>query len=146
MNDVSNLTLEELMELVNKDGSSASTLNDDNSNVKHFIRELGLHDGNVLVPNFVVYEHYRRVWRPKGKKLGKIDFLRKMAKVFETARKKHTRYFKLNKGVFDTSEEGIKNAKEHDIRYRRKQEKKKEQKKLDKISRLEKAVQPEVAE
>lgn len=143
MSNISDLTFEELMELVDKDSSTSPTLNDDTSNVKHFIRELGIHDGPILVPNFVVYEHYKRRWRPKSKKLSKIAFLRRMTKLFETKRKKHTRYFKLNKGVFDTTEEGIKNAKEHDERHRRKKKKEAEQKKQSKISSVETSVQPE---
>ena len=136
------LTANELLEIVNQDGRSISTLHDDKSNVKDYIKEREVRDGITLVPNFYLYYHYHKVWNPTGKKLSKIGFLRKMNVVFEQKRTKKVRYYLLDQESFDLSEETISEAKRFDERYRRKVAKKSEQKKQAKISRIEQKVQP----
>ena len=143
MNRAHELTIEELMEVVGKDAKTVSNLRDDKSNVREFLREYGVTDGSTLVPNYKVYFDYCRKWRPNGKKLSKIGFLRKFSVVFESHRKTKVRYYLLDKGVFDISEEAIDEAKEFDKRSRNKIRKKNKQKKQDKTSRIAKEVQPE---
>lgn len=141
MNRAHELTIEELMEVVGKDAKTVSNLRDDKSNVREFLREYGVTDGSTLVPNYKVYFDYCRKWRPQGKKLSKIGFLRKFSVVFESHRKTKVRYYLLDEGVFDISEEAINEAKEFDRRSRNKIRKKNKQKKQDKASRTAKEIQ-----
>ena len=135
------LTIEQLIGIATTEGSAVSTLADDKSNVKNFLREYDVKDGSALVPNYKVYNDYCRNWQPTGKKLSKIGFLRKFSVVFEPYRSRHTRYYLLNKEAFDISEESLHEAKRFDKRYRNRIRKKGEQKKQNKASRLAKEIQ-----
>ena len=145
MTRANELTIEELLGIVTTDGTTISNLRDDKSNVREFLREYGVKDGSTLVPNYKVYFDYCRKWRPQGKKLSKIGFLRKFSVVFESHRKTKVRYYLLNEGAFDISEEAIDEAKEFDKRMRNKIRKKNKQKKQGAASRIAEEVQPEDA-
>ena len=128
------LTVEQLLEIVAKDGRSLSNLTDDNSNVGNFVREHGVKDGPALIPNYVVYFTYCRKWKPTGQKLSKIGFLRKFSIAFESKRTKSTRYYLLTEEAFDISEEALNEARQFDKRYRTKASKKAKQKKQGEVS------------
>lgn len=98
-------------------------------------------DGTTLVPNYVVYYHYCKKWKPTGKKISKIGFFRKFSQVYESTRTGSTRYYLLAEGVFDTSKEAIDEAKEFDKRMRNKIKKKNEQKKKSKVSSVAEEIQ-----
>lgn len=136
MSKLDELTIEEIMGIASKDGKAVSNLTDDESNVKNFLRECGIKDGPTLVPNYKVYYDYCHKWKPNGKKLSKIGFLRKLSVVFESKRTKNVRYYLLNTEAFDISEESLNEAKEFDKRYRKKIKKKQHKK-----SRSTKTVQ-----
>lgn len=143
MSNINDLTIEQLLEIASKDGRSITTLHEDDSNVKIFLREYGITDGPALVPNYKVYHDYCKLWRPQGGKLSKIGFLRKFNVAFDSKRTRHTRYYSLNEGAFDISEASLNEAKEFDRRYRSKITKKNKQKKQGKVSRATTEVQPE---
>lgn len=128
------------MEIVNQDGRTVSNLQDDKSNVKDYLREVSIKDGLTLVPNYFLYYHYCKEWKPTGKKLSKIGFLRKISIVFESKRTKNTRYYLLSGEAFNLNEESLNDAKEFDRRYRAKKEK---QKKQSKASSITEKVQPD---
>jgi len=137
------VTVDELIRIASTDGPAVLTLADDTSNVKEFIREYGVRDGSVLVPNYKVYYDYCKKWKPTGKKLSKIGFLRKFNVVFNSKRKTKTRYYYLNEGVFSINKEDIDEAKRYDERYRKRIAKKTEQKKQRRISRDTEKIQSE---
>lgn len=145
MSKVEDLSIEELLGIASKDGKVIPTLVHDNSNIRDFLREYDVTDGSALVPNYKVYHDYCKKWRPAGKKLSKIGFLRKFNVVFQSRRTKDTRYYLLNQGVFDTSEEALNEAKKFDERYRRKITKKREQKKQSQVSSTTEEIQSEDA-
>lgn len=124
MDNSNELTIEELIGIVTQDGRSISTLKDDKSNVRDFLKEYGIKDGASLIPNYLVYYVYCKNWNPTGKKLSKIGFLRKLSVVFESKRSNNTRYYLLDQEVFDLSEESLNDAKQFDRRYRSKVTKK----------------------
>ena len=133
-------TTEELTVIASKKGKAITTLANDNSNVKEFLREYVVKDGSTLVPNYIIYYSYCKKWRPTGNKLSKIGFLRKFSVVFEAKRTNKTRYYLLEEGVFDISEEALNEAKEFDKRSSNKIKRKNEQKKQSKISRITKEI------
>lgn len=143
MSNVKDLTIEQLIGIVSKEGKTISNLMDDKSNVREFLREYSVKDGSALVPNYKVYYDYCRKWKPAGKKLSKIGFLRKFSVVFEAKRNKDTRYYLLDKEAFDTSKESLDEAKEFDKRYRNKINKKTKQKKQSTASRITEEIQSE---
>lgn len=120
MNKVEDLTVDELLGIASKDGSVVPTLSEDRSNITDYIREQGVKDGSVLVPNFLVYYDYCRNWKPAGFKLSKIGFLRKFNVAFKSKRKTKVRYYLLESDNFDLSPESIRKAKDFDLRYRNK--------------------------
>lgn len=124
MTKIEELSIEQLMGIASTDKEVISTLFEDKSNVRDFLREYGVTDGDALVPNYKVYYDYCKKWKPTGKKLSKIGFLRKLSIVFRTKRTNNTRYYLLNEGVFDLSEDALNEAKKFDERYRRKVAKK----------------------
>ncbi len=142
MTKAKDLTHEQLTVIASKEGKVITTLVDDKSNVKEFLREYGVKDGSALIPNYKVYYDYCRKWKPTGRKLSKIGFLRKFSVVFESKRNEDTRYYLLTEEVFDTSEEAINEAKQFDRRYRNKIKKKNEQKKQGKVPIVAEEVQP----
>lgn len=134
MSKANELSVDELLEIATKDGRTITNLMDDKTNVKEFIRDLGIKEGTCLVPNYKVYHDYQKLWRPQGKKLSKIGFLRKFSVVFSSTRTKTTRYYLLSPCIFDTDEGSINEAKTFDKRYRNKADKKAKQKIESKIS------------
>ena len=142
MTKAKDLTHEQLTVIASKEGKVITTLVDDKSNVKEFLREYGVKDGSALIPNYKVYYDYCRKWKPTGRKLSKIGFLRKFSVVFESKRNEDTRYYLLTEEVFDTSEEAINEAKQFDRRYRNKIKKKNEQKKQGSVPSVAEEVQP----
>ena len=144
MSNPKDLTIEELLGIVAQDGKAISNLMDDKSNVKDFLREYGITDGTTLVPNYKVYYDYCKKWKPQGKKLSKIGFLRKFSVVFNSKRTGTTRYYLLNEGVFQLDEGTLDEAKRFDKRYRNKTKKTK-QKKQSTISSTTEEVQSEDA-
>ena len=139
--DVTELTVDQLLGIATKDRETIANLIEDKTNVREFIREYGVMDGTVLVPNYKVYYDYCKKWKPTGKKLSKIGFLRKLSVVFESKRTKKTRYYLLNQGVFDIDKKGLNEAKKFDQRYRKKVNKKRKQKIESKISSIGEEVQ-----
>ena len=127
MTRANELTIEELLGIVTTDGTTISNLRDDKSNTAEYIREQGITDGNFLVPNYVIYYNYRKDWRPQGKKLSKIGFLRKFSVVFESHRKTNVRYYLLEPDPFDLTEQGLARAKDFDLRYRNKIKRKRDE-------------------
>ena len=130
----SNLTYEQLMEIIDKDKSSIPKIKE-SSNLGRYIRENGIKDGPISVPNFVIYHHYCKVWNPMGRKISKIEFMRQFSKLFESRRTGSTRFYKLDDGTFDISKEGKLNAKDWDARKRRKKKNEK-RKKSEKLPRI----------
>jgi len=143
MVDVTTLTVDQLLGIATKDKDVISNLIEDKTNVRDFIREYNVTDGVVLVPNYKVYYDYCRKWRPAGKKLSKIGFLRKFNVAFYSKRTKNTRYYLLDQGAFETDKESLNEAKEFDKRYRNKVAKKRKQKIESKVSSIAKEIQLE---
>ena len=132
MSDLKDLTIEELLELAKIDAEDDETI-PTKPHIIEFVKDNEIVSGTTLVPTFVIFMEYRRFWRTESRtKLSKIDFFRNFSNLFEKKRKTHTRYYLLNEGSFDLSEENLRIAKEHDRRY----EKKRQIEKLEKSKRL----------
>jgi hypothetical protein len=124
-NKLETLTLDELLELMEEAGDSIESLVDSTErSVKKFIKEHNITPGQTKVPSYVIFYHYRRVWRLQGNKVNKIVFFRNFNKLFDQYRTKSTRYYLLNEGIFDLSQEDLNEAKESDKRYEKKIKKK----------------------
>ena len=98
-------------------------------------------DGSTPVPNYKIYYDYCKKWNPTGKKVSKIEFLRKLSRVYESKRTGKTRYYLINQGVFNTDKGQLDEAKEFDRKYRNKIKKKNEQKKKSKVPSVTEEVQ-----
>ena len=142
---IKDISTAELLGMVSKEGVTISNLMEDNSNVREFLRELEITDGLTLVPTYIIYYRYKKVWRPHGTKLSKIAFFRKINKVFETKRTNSTRYYLLNEGVFDLSKESLDDARKFDKRYRNKIQKKGKPQKQSKAPSITEEIQSENA-
>jgi hypothetical protein len=138
---VKDLTTEQLLDMVDKGSSTVSNLADDKSNVKDFLKERDIMEGDALIPNYKIYHDYCKEWNPRGKKLSKIQFFRTLSKIFESKRTKDTRYYLLAKEAFDLGKEAIDEAKRFDERYRRKISKKRQSQKTSEISSTPEEVQ-----
>lgn len=143
MENLKNLSLDELLELANEanqeheEGEKKKT----KKHVLDFMKDRQILPGLTQVPNYLIYYEYRRKWKLESRsKLRKTDFFREFSKHFEQKRTTNCRYYLLNEQSFDLSEENLKNSKDSDTLYENKIKKKKEQKESNKESKSQKGV------
>lgn len=127
MSDINLLSIDELLDLLDDSDSYESLVSKEKS-VNKFIRENGIISGQIKVPTYVIYYHYKRKWKLQAKKLSKIAFFREFNKLFDQVRTKNTRYYLLNDGIFNLDKESLDEAKGSDKRYEKKTKKQKESK------------------
>jgi hypothetical protein len=134
---IKDLTTEELLESVGKAKPTVFNFSNENKSIRDFIQDLGIADGKTRVPGHRLYYEYRKLWRPTGVKITKIDFLRRFNRYFKVQRTKSTRYYMLKRGIFSLDKDIIDNAKKFDERYENKIRKKREQKIKGKVPSTE---------
>jgi hypothetical protein len=135
---MSDLNVDELIKLAEKaeekkKSSRSRGEHKEHSSVSRFIREFGVRPGTDLVPNYVIFYTYRVKWKglPPEKKTNKINFFRAFNKQFTQKRTGRQRYYLLDGSTFDTSREGIEEAKFYEQKTRKAKETiKKKQKSL----------------
>ena len=112
---VKELSLEELLELADKGLESKLDAKDkhllDKTSVGRYVKERNLMEGDTFVPTFVIYYDYCQNWRPRGKKLSKIEFFRQFKHFFNQVRKSTQRYYLMDKELYDLTKEGQERAK-----------------------------------
>lgn len=106
---------QELIELARQEGESVRNFRDDKSNLPKFIREFNITTGDIKVPNYLIYYVYRISWRPQGKKMSKIEFMRRLSKVFDQKRTGKVRYYMLNHNPFEDYD--LRKVKIYDKKY-----------------------------
>lgn len=142
MTDLNDLTIDQLLGLLGDSDSNESLISKKKkSSSRKFTIDFKITPGTTKIPNYIIFYHYRRSWRPYEVKDSKIGFFRDFNEFFESGRTNSYRYYLIDntKEVFDLSDEGIALAKEYDRRYknsikansggRRVRKKKKKQKK-----------------
>ncbi len=134
MSDIKELSTEELLNTVGQVTEVSPTFHGEHRNLIEFIQEYKIIDGEIKVPNYVIYHEYHKIWRPQGTKLSKIDFFRKFNKHFRSKRTTLKRCYLLKSGTFDISEGNDEKAKKFDTRYtKRTKEKQKIKKEVPSI-------------
>lgn len=90
-----------------------------NSNVLEYLKEMNFKPGTDLVPTYVLFYHYRMIWKPSlTGKSSKIDFFRTLNTVInEQHRHSHQRYYKLNADPLKLTPEDELKALEYDKRH-----------------------------
>jgi len=134
MKDIRDMTTQELLEAV--DGEADLKRAEKNNHVSKFIIDFGIIPGSDMVPNYLIYYTYHRLWRKRSiNKVSKIDFFRKFNNYFDSKRTKNKRQYMLDGSIFDRTRETDEKAKNFSKRYDKKISKKREQKRQGKISR-----------
>lgn len=119
-------SIEELLSLVSQKPKSGRKPKSDHSDVLNFIKELGIESGTQAVPNFLIYYHYRMIWKPDARnKAKKITFFQTFGKHLPDYRHGKQRFYMVSPGIFNTNEEVVKAAKEYDEKYWQKNSQKK---------------------
>lgn len=124
---MSNETKPSIDELLAKvaEGSKPKRRIENNTNVLRFIEESQLEAGAMAIPTFVIFWHYRNVWKgDRHYKANKIVFFRTFNKKFPQYRIGKQRYYLLKEGVIELNEQVIKEAKSYDKQFWSKKEKK----------------------
>ena len=130
---IKELSTDDLLNIASSGGGkTVGNLANDTSNIKDFLLDVEIKDGLTLVPTYVIYYHYCKVWRHTGQKISKIGFFRKINKLFETKRTKKIRYYLLDSGKLELDKESLKLAKDFDLRYEKRIKKNIVLKKLNK--------------
>lgn len=125
-----NLSIEELLAAVKENGTKKKKRIENNTNTLRYIEEMKLEAGTVNVPNYVIYWHYRMVWKGSDShyKANKIVFFRTFSKKFPCHRHGKQRFYLLKEGCIEIDEQVLEEAKLYDKKYVRfKKEKKKKE-------------------
>lgn len=115
----SNLTIDELLAAVKDADKKKRRKIENNSNTNRYIDEMKLEPGLVAVPNFVIYWHYRAVWKGSDRayKANKIVFFRTFCQKFPAHRIGKQRYYMLKEGCIEINEKILEEAKLYDKKY-----------------------------
>lgn len=110
-------SIDELLARV-ADSSKKKLRVENNSNVLRFIEESKLETGTLAVPNFVIFWHYRNIWKgDRHYKANKTVFFRTFGKKFPAYRNGKQRYYLLKEGVIELNDEVIEKAKIYDKQF-----------------------------
>lgn len=122
-------TIEELLAAVQERASKPKKKKIENhSNTLRYIEEMGLESGTQAVPNYVIYWHYRAIWKGSDRryKANKIVFFRTFCKKFKSHRVGSQRFYLLKEGAIELSADILKEALSYDkhyVRFKGKEEK-----------------------
>jgi hypothetical protein len=106
------VSVEELIKIATSDKEiNVHKIFNVHKNVKEFIKENKISDGDFRIPTFYIFYYYKYIWYPTSKrKLGKTAFFREFNKIFTQTRTSSTRYYLLNE-VLDVSKEELNKVK-----------------------------------
>lgn len=106
------------------EGSKKRLRIENNANTLRFIEESKLEPGTQAVPNFVIFWHYRNVWKgDRHHKANKTVFFRTFGKKFPAYRHGKQRFYLLKEGVIELNDEIIKEARSYDKQFWARKEK-----------------------
>ncbi len=115
-------SIDELLAKV-AEGSKKKLRIENNANVLRFIEESQLEVGTLAIPTFVIFWHYRNIWKgDRHYKANKIVFFRTFNRKFPCCRSGKQRYYLLKEGAIELSDEIIKEAKSYDKQFWAKKE------------------------
>lgn len=98
---------------------------ENNVNTLRYINEVGWEAGTLAIPTYVIFWHYRNVWKgDRHAKANKTVFFRTFNKKFPPARKSKQRFYLLKEGIIELTPEILKEAKSYDKQHWSKKEKK----------------------
>lgn len=101
---------------------------ENNVNVQKYIERVGWQTGTYAVPTHVIFWHYRTQYTQTDitAKANKTVFFRTFNKRFPTYRKNNQRYYLLNEGIIEVTDELVKFCKSYDKQHwqKKKREKK----------------------
>lgn len=107
-----------------EDKKKAKLRIENNPNVLRYIEETQIESGDVAVPNFLIFWHYRNHWKcDRHYKASKIAFFRTFNKRFPSSRKTNQRYYLLKAGIFPMDDQSLKEASIYDQQFWAKKEK-----------------------
>lgn len=91
---------------------------ENNTNVLRFIEESALEAGTQAVPNYVIFWHYRNIWKgDRHYKANKIVFFRTFGRKFPAYRVGKQRYYLLKEGVIELTDETKEKARIYDKQH-----------------------------
>lgn len=103
--DYSEKELEKLLEIAESEPQKETVQRD--TDVEKFIKKLDIQDGELFVPNYVLYYTYYHSRKSKTNyTIPKASFLKRFSKYFKSSMKSRERGYYLNEGPFDVSLEG----------------------------------------
>lgn len=93
------LSIEELLAKA-EDKSSSRRRCENNVNVQKYIDRVGWEAGTLVVPTYVIFWHYRKIYEETHykSKANKTVFFRTFNKRFPSYRKNNQRFYLLNEG------------------------------------------------
>jgi len=108
---VSDLSLEELLQILEKEPEKAPDLvSEDESQLESFYKQKKIRDGVDRIPTYMVYYLYRKVF---GGQMSKVGFFREFKKDFTQVRTGKQRCYLLDGESFDLTREGKLEAQFH---------------------------------
>lgn len=126
--------LDDLYKLIEESENKAkkSVKKKHSNSVDRFVSDLNITTGLDKIPTFVIYYHYKKLWKETTTmpKVNKIVFFRAFNKLFTQYRTGKQRYYLLDQESFDISREGIIEAREYNKRENVRIKKKKEKRKM----------------
>lgn len=109
-------SIDELLNLVNNKDVKKSKRKPDDKTVMQFISEFNIESGTEAVPNYVIFYYFRMLWNKENNrnKAKRAIFFDTFSRHFPHDRTYVQRYYLLKPGIFDLSEEMLKEAKNYD--------------------------------
>jgi len=126
MINIKELSIDELLELAKQSAEEKKEVKIQ-PHVQDFIKDYQIYPGTALIPTYVIFHEYRRIWRHESRmKLSKVHFFIEFNNLFEQKRTTKTRYYLLNEGSFNLSKEYLTETKKLDKQYEKRVRSKKE--------------------
>lgn len=96
--------------------------------ISKFIDEMEMTEGDIKVPNSVIYYNYKYLWKrvPDDIKVNRIVFFRNLNKLFKSGRIGAYRYYFLNESKMDISKAARQEAKIYEREVTKKAKKKRQ--------------------
>jgi hypothetical protein len=118
-------TIDELLNAATSELPKKRRRIENNSNTLRYIDEMKLEAGPVAVPNYVIYWHYRQVWKGSDRKYkaNKIVFFRTFTQKFPSHRIGKQRFYLLKENCIELNDAVLEEAKLYDKKYVRFKEK-----------------------
>lgn len=115
---MSDISLDELLKLIEEDNSPSPSVNKLDRDVTEFVKYFDITNGDFKIPNYVLYYNYIKWAKERSKKKwSKIALFRKLSKEgFKSYRQNRQRFYMLN-SCFDLSKTAIEIAKSFDKNY-----------------------------